>query len=114
MDTGDYGSEMRKARVVLIVLVCVSCDRGPSAPVGGLTDRQFVELYVALRNAHTTARNPQEFAELEAAILRKAGATRESMKQFLDAHSQDLTLMATVWDSIRTQLDRTPFVEQQR
>ena len=105
---------MRRIIGIVIVVVFAACDRGPSAPVGGLTDRQFVELYVALRNAHTTARNPEEFAELEAAILRKAGATRESMKQFIDAHSQDLTLMATVWDSIRTQLDRTPFVEQPR
>jgi hypothetical protein len=105
---------MRKGIGILVVVLCAACDRGPSAPAGGLTDREFVEVYVALRNAHTTARTPEEFARLEEEILRKAGATRESMKQFVEAHSGDLGYMATVWDSIRSQLDRTPFVEKPR
>ena len=37
MDPEDYGSAMRRIIGIVMVLVCVACDRGPSAPVGGLT-----------------------------------------------------------------------------
>jgi hypothetical protein len=96
-------------RMVLIGLVAVSgCDASASGPSSGLTDREFIELYVALRDAQNRATSPEEFERVKQNILAEAGAKPESMQQFVREHRTDIKRLAAVWDSIRIRVDQSP------
>jgi hypothetical protein len=97
-------------RIALIALLAaVGCSRGGgSRPSSGLSDLEFIELYVALRAAQDSATTPEQFEQLKKKILEEAQATPESMLHFVSEHRSNISRMAAVWDSIRIRLERTP------
>ena len=99
-------------RTVLIALIAAAgCSpNATSESPSGLTDREFIELYVALRDAQNRATSPEEFEQLEQMIFQEAGAKSESMLQFVHEHRTDIARMAAVWDSIRIRIDQAPAV----
>ncbi|MEX2283229.1 MAG: hypothetical protein WEE89_12165 [Gemmatimonadota bacterium] len=93
--------------ILLAALVLPACDRQTTPPdTGGLSREQFVELFVALRNAKKSARSPADFELQKRQLLADAKVTEEQFKSFADAHAEDLAFMAAVWDSIQNRLDR--------
>jgi hypothetical protein len=105
-------------RTLLIALLAIglnaACNK-PAAPAvqTRLTTRQFIELFVQLRNAQGKPQSAQEHEQAKQQILRKAGVTEADLRDFVKAHAHDLTLMAGVWDSIQNRLNRPELVPQQ-
>ncbi len=88
---------------VLLLAGCGGAD-GPTGS-GGLLREQFIELYVALRNAQQTARSDIEFETMKNQIFERAGVSPESLTRFAAEHGGQITYMATIWDSIKVRLD---------
>ncbi len=99
--------------ILLLVLLGQACSR-PAAPADGLSREQFVELFVSLRNAKKSARSPTEFEEKKRQLFAKAQLTEAQFKGFADAHSEDVSFMAAVWDSVQHRLDRGDTSAQSR
>ena len=100
---------MRKviAWICLIAVLLPACDRSTTPPdTGGLSRDQFIEVFIALRNAKKNARTPADFEEQKRQILGRAKITEAQFKSFGEAHTEDLGFMAAVWDTIQIRLDR--------
>jgi hypothetical protein len=99
---------MRKTVIGLLLggLVLTACraNEGPG-PSGGISREQFIELYVALRNAQLNAKTPAEFESTKQQIFARAGVPPESLSRFAAEHGGEITYMATIWDSIKVRLD---------
>ena len=78
--------------------------QGP-ADSSGLSRQQFIELYVALRNAQLTSPSPAQFESMKQEIFKRAGVSPESMARFAAEHGSEVSYMATIWDSIKVRLD---------
>ena len=100
---------MRKviAWICLISVLLPACDRSTTPPdTGGLSRDQFIEVFIALRNAKKNAPTPADFEQRKREILGRAKITEAQFKSFGEAHTEDLGFMASVWDTIQTRLDR--------
>src|SRR5262245_59474920 len=64
------------AGVVVLALSACESTRTPTSS-SGLTREQFIELFVALRNAQNTARSTAELETMRRAIFTRAGVTPE-------------------------------------
>jgi hypothetical protein len=103
---GFVMSVRRIVPIVLCVLLLGACEATqPATSSNGLTSQQFVELYVALRNAQNTARSTAELETMRRAIFDRAGVSPERMTQFVTEHGNEIEFMAAVWDSIKSRLD---------
>ena len=92
---------------LILLLVCTSCTKPAEPPVqSALTAEQFIDIFVQLRNAQTKNAAPQDYARAKQQILRKAGATEDDLRQFVKVHSNQITLMASVWDSVQSRISR--------
>jgi hypothetical protein len=92
--------------VFVALLVAPSCNvfqAGRNRPATALTDREFVDLYVALARA-TSPGDKQR-------ILEQHGTTREEMKAFIGAYSNDLPALSVVFDSVVARLGMQPGME---
>ena len=95
------------AWISLIAVLLPACDRSTTPPdTGGLSRDQFIEVFIALRNAKKNALTPADFEEQKRQILARAKITEAQFKNFGQAHAEDLKFMAEVWDTIQTRLDR--------
>ena len=93
--------------ICLIAVLLPACDRSTTPPdTGGLSRDQFIEVFIALRNAKKNAGTPADFEEQKRQILARAKITEEQFKRFGEAHTEDLGFMAAVWDTIQIRLDR--------
>jgi hypothetical protein len=102
-----YGSAMGIRTALLLLLLVAGCNRTAPSEPGGLSDREFIALYVALADAQKTARSPEQFEQTKQKILKEFGATPESMQEFIRVYSRDISRMATIWDSIRVRMDQS-------
>jgi hypothetical protein len=95
------------AWICLIAVLLPACDRATPPPdTGGLSRDQFIEVFIALRNAKKNALTPADFEVQKRQILGRAKITEAQFKSFGEAHTEDLAFMAAVWDTIQTRLDR--------
>ena len=92
--------------VLSAALVACSRPSAPATPASGLTTGQFISIYVALRQAQSTAHTPEEFERAKQRVFQKAGATPQNLQQFVQEHAADVTMMANVWDTISNRLAR--------
>src|SRR5687768_9638624 len=92
--------------ISLIAVLLPACDRTATTPDSGLSRDQFIEVFIALRNAKKDARTPAAFEEQKRQILARAKITEADFKSFGQAHAEDLSFMAAVWDTIQARLDR--------
>jgi hypothetical protein len=86
---------MPKAGVLLLMIVLAACDvfRGGNArPTHALSEREFVEIYVALAKARTP--------EAKAEILKQHGTSVKELESFVQAYSGNLPAMSAVFDSV--------------
>lgn len=102
---------MLKGIVLLALLPAIGCSTGASSTASSaLTDREFIQLYVDLRAAQDSTTSIEQFEQAKQKIFEEAAATPESMLQFVTDHRDDLSRMASVWDSIRIRIERVPDV----
>ena len=85
----------------------LACNRAqdPVPPSSGLSREEFIELFVALRNAQDSARSAAQFDSMKTKIFDRAGASPESLTRFAAEHGAQVRFMSEVWDSIRSRLD---------
>jgi len=99
---------MRKLLISVVLggLLISGC-RAAEGPgnASGLSREQFIELYVALRNAQQRAHSPAELESMQQQIFARAGVPPECMARFAAEHGSQISYMATVWDSIKVRLD---------
>lgn len=90
---------MLKGITIVLVLVLASCDvfrGGDPQPKTTLSEREFVDVYVAL----TRANSPQA----KDSVLKKHGTTLREMEAFVRAYTVNLPALSTVFDSVVAQL----------
>jgi hypothetical protein len=93
--------------VLLLAAVNFGCvAAGPDAPASGLTVKQFVDVYVALRRAQSTARSPVEFEAAKQKALQQARVREQDLEAFIAEHASDVGMMADVWDTIGNRLTK--------
>ena len=92
---------------LILLLLCASCTK-PAEPrvQSALSTEQFIDIFVQLRNAQTKHPAPHDFDRAKQEILRKAGATEDDLREFVKVHAQEITLMASVWDSVQSRISR--------
>ena len=82
--------------VALSLVVCLgACDvfrGGPSRPKTALSEREFVDVYVALAKATTPEAKQQ--------VLTQHGTTEKELAAFLRAYADNLPALSAVFDSI--------------
>jgi hypothetical protein len=82
-------------RVLLIVCLLSGCDvfrGGDPRPRTKLSEREFIEVYVALAQVAT----PEE----KARVLKRHGTSQQELQAFVRAYSRNLNALSTVFDSI--------------
>jgi hypothetical protein len=82
-------------RVLLLVGFLSACDvfrGGDPRPRTKLSEREFVDVYVALAQVPT----PEE----KARVLKQHGTSEKELHAFVRAYSRNLTALSTVFDSI--------------
>jgi hypothetical protein len=95
-----------RKHLVVSALLLTACRQAVSpADSSGITQRQFIETYVALYAARDTARSAVEFDAQKRQIFARTRVTQESLTRFAAEHGGDVAYMAAVWDSIKTRLD---------
>ena len=105
-----YGFAMRTTRWLLVVMLAlVACQRTAKSgqPTSGLTTREFIDLYVALKQAQASTHAPADFEKTKQQLFQKAHAQPESLQRFVQEHAGDVKMMANVWDTIASRLLRT-------
>ena len=91
----------------LLCLTLLACAEKPPAPApSGLTTEQFIDLFVALRDAQSKAPTPDAFEQMKAAAFARSGARAENLERFVKEHSGDPGFMASVWDSVQSRITR--------
>ena len=80
------------ATVLLILVAACEVFRGPGRPDTALSEREFVDVYVALGKARTP--------EAKAQVLKQHGTTEKELAAFLRAYTEDLPALSEVFDSI--------------
>jgi hypothetical protein len=86
---------MLRGAALMMVLVVGGCDvfRGASGrPRTELSEREFIEVYVALAKAHTP--------EAKAQVLKQHDTSEAELKAFMQAYTNDLPALSAVFDSI--------------
>lgn len=91
-----YANTMRGYLLVFfIATIWTACDRLPEGfgrRTPGLTDKEFIEVYVKL--ARTSS------PEVKARILKESGTTAKEMEQFVKVRLNDLPALSMVFDSV--------------
>lgn len=85
---------IRMLAMSLIILAgaCEVFRGGVGRPRTALTEREFVDVYVALGKAPTPAAKAQ--------VLKQHGTSQREMEEFLRAYAEDLPALSEVFDSI--------------
>lgn len=95
--------------IALFGLVLLSaCDlRTPATTTepSGLTEQQFVTVYVELWRARTAATTPEEYEAQKTQILERAKVSERALQLFAREHADDISFMAAVWDSVQNRLN---------
>ena len=99
---------MRVAAALLVVLVgaCEVFRGGAGRPKTALSEREFVDVYVALGKARTP--------EAKVDILRQHGTSQKELEEFMRAYANNLPRLSEVFDSIvarqgvQTEVPRLP------
>lgn len=100
---------MRRSRCVLAVAlfaVAAGCNvfqGGRHRPATALSEREFVEVYVALARAAQP--------EQKQRILEQHGTSRKELHEFINAYSNDLPALSVVFDSVVARLGSERGVE---
>jgi hypothetical protein len=90
-------------RLVLLVLPLLACNR-LQHDQSGLTRKQFIDLYVKLRQAQVKAQSAEEFDRMKQQIFQQAGVNPESLQRYVKANIEDITVLADSWDTISNRL----------
>lgn len=89
--------------VLLLGAGLVTC-RGPEA-AAPLTDDQFVDVVVALRQAAESARgDAAAYVTERDRILAAQNVTAEELQAYVSVRSRDLAHFARVWEAVNTRL----------
>ena len=86
---------MLRAGAVILVILMAACDvfRGGShRPRTDLSQREFVNVYVALSKAQTS--------EAKSAVLKQHDITEKELEHFVAAYADDLKAFSEVFDSV--------------
>lgn len=97
---------MRRIRcVVLVALFLSACNVFQSGrrPATALSEREFVDVYVALARATQPAQKQQ--------ILQRHRTSRKELEEFINAYSNDLPALSVVFDSVVARLGMQPGME---
>lgn len=107
-----YTGLKRNASSLVIGVLLLGCAKANPRPLAsGLTVKQFVEVYVALRQAQIAARTPAEFETAKQKVLQQAGVSEETLEQFIAEHAGEVNMMANVWDTIANRLTNAPSLD---
>jgi hypothetical protein len=99
--------------LAVFLLVATGCGRPDAQDPSGLSVEKFTDVYVALRVAQRNTTTPEQFQEKKKQILAQAGVSEVALQHFADAHKHDVSLMATIWDTIQHRLDRADTLARQ-
>ena len=86
---------MVKAATLLLVIVIGACEvfQGASGrPRTQLTEREFIEVFVALGKARSVDEKAQ--------ILKQRGTSEKELQDFMQAYANNLPALSAVFDSI--------------
>ena len=87
---------MRKLLLLIVVLAtasaCGQIPLGNKRKTTGLTDREFVEIYIKLARAHSL--------EEKERILKQHGTTKKELEAFVRANVDDLPALSEVFDTV--------------
>lgn len=98
------GSAQRWGWLLILATLLWGCGR--TAPTKAAIGREkFITTYVALRAAVGTV-GDGNLDSARAAILRRAGVTKQDMLNFADVHGRDVAFMKGVWDEIQKRLEK--------
>jgi hypothetical protein len=89
--------------VALVLSGCNVFQGGPNRPATALSEREFVDVYVALARATQPAQKQQ--------ILQRHRTSRKELEQFINAYSNDLPALSVVFDSVVARLGMQPGME---
>lgn len=97
-----------RGTALIAILLLSACQRDPgrrSAEPSGITDSQFVSLYVELWQARTKASTSEEYEAQKKQILEQAKVSERALQLFAREHANDIPFMAAVWDSVQNRLN---------
>jgi len=92
--------------LVAAFLLATACDvfqGGRQRPSTPLTEREFIEAYVALAKARSV--------EEKRRILEQRGTSEQELKAFIQAYARDLPALSVVFDSVVARLGMQPGME---
>ncbi len=79
----------------MLLIMIAACDvfrGGDARPKTTLSQREFVEIYVALSRARTP--------DAKAEVLKENGTSVKELEAFMQAYSSNLTAISEVFDSV--------------
>ena len=95
------GGSLRGLRWVVVVALfavggCNVFQGGRHRPAVALSEREFVDVYVALGRATTP--------EQKQRVLEEHGTSRKELQMFINAYANDLSALSAVFDSVTARL----------
>lgn len=95
---------MRIGSILTAVLFIATTGCGSPRPVvepeGLLETDEFIEVYLELRRAATSADSTADLAAIRAEILERHGVTAQDLLDFVEWWSNDLHGVSVIWDTI--------------
>jgi hypothetical protein len=101
-----YRLRISRYTLVVVFLLAAACDvfqGGRHRPRTPLTEREFIEAYVALANARSV--------EEKRRILEQRGTSEKELQAFIQAYADDLPALSMVFDSVVARLGMQPGME---
>lgn len=98
------GVRLLAGALLLLSAGCGFSDPATATGDQAITGGEFIEAYVALRQAARGAQTPETFEQAKREILSRHGIRAEEMLEFAETRGSDLKGMQAIWDSIDARL----------
>ncbi len=97
----------RTTLLLALLLTVTACGPGASSEADPpLTEEQFIQTFIALRQADYAAVSPEEFQAMRDSIFESHGTSADELRAFVASWSRDVQRMSETWDTIEARLRR--------
>ena len=92
-----------RARVVLLAAVLAAVPACGAQP-GSITREEFIDTYVALREAELRGSGNVISEEAIDSVLAEKGVSEEDLEAFVGVHGRDPVFMSAVWSEVESRM----------